>query len=108
MWLTGISIDRVCTMASVREPSLGKIHIALNNTDCNNTHCPLLVIPLQNIPESSLSMHCLIDLLQKLKFVYYIFTFIKNKTEARYDESRIPELRRQSKKTNSSGLIRAT
>lgn len=95
-------------MAIVRGPSLGKIHIALNNTDHKNTHCTLLLIPLQNTPESSLSMHCLIDLLQKLKFVYYIFTFIKNKAEARHDESRIPELRRQSKKPNSSGLIRAT
>lgn len=88
--------------------SLGKIHIALNNTDRNDTHYPLLLIPLQNTPESSLSKHCLIDLLQKLNFVYYIFTFIKNKTAARHDESRIPELRRQSKKTKSKGLIRAS
>lgn len=71
MWLTGVSTDdRVCTMAIVRGASLGKIYIALNNTDRNNTHYPLLLIPLQNTPESSLSMHCLTDLLQKLKFVY--------------------------------------
>lgn len=70
MWLYCSSTYRDCTIATVRGSSLGKVHVTMNNTYCNNAHSPLILIPLENTPKSSLSINYLIDLWQKLNLSF--------------------------------------